>query len=142
MLPDWLLRKSTINKFLHCDWLIGVAMYKSRHSLIFIQGPTPPMEFSISSDWLFRCPCAPSALGSSVALGFHYCSDLLCTLCQNLYILYFLYFNSNKCLYVASTGISGTVIYHLFIFGFGLQGVPGAILFFIDVELHLFSHVH
>ena len=43
---------------------------------------------------------------------------------------------------MTSTGISGTVIYHLFFFGFGLQGVPVAILFFIDVELHLFSHVH
>ena len=61
---------------------------------------------------------------------------------QNLYILYFVYFNSNDCLYVASTGISGTVIYHLFFFGSGLQGVPVAILFFIDVELHLFSHIH
>ena len=56
VLPDWLLRKSTINKFLHCDWLIGVAMYKSRHSLIFIQAPTPPMELSISSDWLLQVP--------------------------------------------------------------------------------------
>ena len=114
----------------------------SRHFLIPIQGPGKVLEISISSDWLQSCPCASPALGSSVALGFHYCSDLLCTLCQNLYILYFLYFNSNKCLYVVSTGISGTVIYHLFIFDFGLQGVPVAILFFIDVELDLFSHVH
>ena len=91
---------------------------------------------------MLRHPCFLPGLGHSVALWFRYCSDLLCTLCQNLYILYIVYFNSNDCLYVASTGISGTVIYHLFFFGSGLQGVPVAILFFINVELHLFSHVH
>ena len=42
-----------------------------------------PPKFPLFSDWLFRHPCEFSVLGSSIALGFHYCLDHVCNLCQN-----------------------------------------------------------
>ena len=36
-----------------------------------------------SSNWTLRCPCVSPDLGSSVAFGFLYCLDQICTLCQN-----------------------------------------------------------
>ena len=70
------------------------------------------------------------ALGSSIALGFYYCSNLLCTLCQNSYILYFNNFNSTimpicgfhwHSRYSVSFGIIGS----------GLQGFPVTICWIV-----------
>ena len=109
--------------------------------LIPIQGPGKVLEISISSDWLFRRPSAPSALGSSVALGSSYWLDLLCTLCQNLYISIYFNFNSTKCLFVASTGISGKVIAFR-VYWFWFTGSSCCHLLWVHSHLiHLFCHL-
>ena len=119
----------------------SASLCTSRHFLIPIQGPGKVLEISISSDWLFRHPCAPSALGSSVALGSSYWLDLLCTLCQNLYILFYFNFNSTKCLFVASTGISGKVIAFR-VYWFWFTGSSCCHLLLVHSHLiHFFCHL-
>ena len=113
----WLMAKENNTSHACGLWLVRFCLFLylclSRVFFCTNPGSLIIIKFTLSSYWLSRHPCLSPALGSSVALGFSYCSDLLCTLCQNSYTLHLDNFNFTKCLFVASTGIPGTV----FLFG-------------------------
>ena len=120
--------------------------YSSRHSFCTSPGTLIninfPQNFPLALIGCSGAPVLPQPWALQLLLG----STTVQTcyaLCAKIYIFYICcILIPNKCLYVASTGISGTVIYHFFFFGFGLEEGPVAILFFMEVELHLFSCVH
>ena len=97
----------------YCNLCEGQPLYVQIQAFVIsIQGPVcggKQWKFPLSSDWPFQRPLWFPALGSSVAFDSCQRSDLLCTLCQNLCFSKLINFNSTKCLYVASTGIPGTV---------------------------------
>ena len=63
---------------------------------------------NFTPNWLISYPCIIPDVGSSLALGFYYCSDHMCTLCQNsvafmdLFMMllcgFYWYFRSSICI--------------------------------------------